>query len=58
MFKPKEALKQSNPKRIILLMLLGVKVDFLSQTERTCLIWRKAHLGKVLISSFLTQYIL
>jgi hypothetical protein len=30
MFKPKEALKQSNPKRINDLMILGVKVDFLS----------------------------
>jgi hypothetical protein len=27
--KPKEALKQSNPKRISDLMILGVKVDFL-----------------------------
>jgi hypothetical protein len=26
--KPKEALKQSNPKRISDLMILGVKVDF------------------------------
>jgi len=30
MFKPKEALKQSNPKRINYLILLGVNVDFLS----------------------------